>query len=180
MLRNQLLALCKQRRQKGISCAGDVGETEKTQNGSPDFRSVCPELVLANRRRFSDTMKVPACMLLFVPAGVALIALKDDPLRGGWLRGSPPFGWTTNATMRAEEFSRIWAHLEAELPTVPLQAAGSAASAGGGAAAAAAVSVGDIRKLRGELESQVDEEAVVQQEHIGKKTHLCGAVLYYK
>jgi hypothetical protein len=55
MLRNQLLALCKQRRQKGISCAGDVGETQKTQNGSPDFRSVCPELVLANRRRFSDT-----------------------------------------------------------------------------------------------------------------------------
>lgn len=73
MIRNQLLALCKQRHQKGITCAGHVGE--------------------------------------------AIIALKDDPLRGGWLRGSPPFGWATNTTIRVEEFDRIWSHLERELPS---------------------------------------------------------------
>jgi hypothetical protein len=97
MVRNQLLALCKQRHQKGISCAGQVGE--------------------------------------------AIIALKDDPLRGGWLRGSPPFGWATNTTMRAEEFDRIWSHLDQALPSVSPHVTADA-----------------IAALRSQMESSVDEQ----------------------
>ena len=100
MVRNQLLALCKQQHQKGISCAGRVGE--------------------------------------------AIIALKDDPLRGGWLRGSPPFGWAKNVTMRAEEFERIWSHLGHE---VPLLSRG--------------VTADDIVALRRRMEGSVDEEVRV-------------------
>ena len=100
MMRNQIIALCKQQHAQGISCAGDVG--------------------------------------------VGMIALKDDPLRGGWLRGAPPFGWATNQTLRAEEFGRIWGHLEAE----------------------EVASASAIKQLRNRLEAEVDEKAVVQAEHI--------------
>ena len=80
--------------------------------------------------------------------GAAIIALKDEPLQGGWLRGAPPFGWVRNATARRAEFDSIWSHLE--------QLEGRDG-----------VAVGEVGRLQAAVRADVDEEAVVEAEHIG-------------
>lgn len=43
---------------------------------------------------------------------MALEALTNDPVRGGWLRGPLPFGVDTNTTLVAEAVSAIWSYLQ--------------------------------------------------------------------
>ena len=73
--------------------------------------------------------------------GSALVALKDDPAAGGWLRSEPQLGWMHNDT--AAIFGQIWRHLRDH----------------------GAASDGDVQALQTQVQGEVDQASVVRREH---------------
>ena len=73
--------------------------------------------------------------------GAALVALKDDPAAGGWLRSEPQLGWMHNDT--AAIFGQIWRHLRDH----------------------GAASPSDVQSLQTQVQGEVDQASVVRREH---------------